>query len=294
MSPLVIAAYSATNESDTADHHFHLDHLGTPRLITDQAGNRVAFHGYYPFGQEATDPEQSPFSLKFTGHERDENGDVPKGVLDYMKARYCSPILGRFLSVDKILGSPTVPQAWNRYTYARGNPLRFIDPDGEKEIEPTKLQILWSRLKHIIANHVRKDVAVEKSKFVSNNPRDVQKLIEKTITQPDRVDRQGDGRLLFQKQFNKEIGTQGETIVRVPTDQVSEKTVKPVTGFPALTFKDLLSFLPGSLGAFFTAQQVAHEAASAAADAVEQQVLESEARKVQDDARDLILTIDRD
>jgi RHS protein len=77
----------AAVEADSPIHHFHLDHLGTPRLITDQAGNRVAFHSYYPFGQEVTDPEQSPFSLKFTGHERDENGDVPKGVLDSMKAR---------------------------------------------------------------------------------------------------------------------------------------------------------------------------------------------------------------
>ncbi len=85
--------------------------LRSPRLITDQAGNCAASHGYYGFGQEATDPEQSPFSLKFTGHERDENGDVPKGVLDYMKARYCSPILGRFLSPDPVLGDPRKPQS---------------------------------------------------------------------------------------------------------------------------------------------------------------------------------------
>jgi RHS repeat-associated protein len=122
----------AAVEADGTIHHFHLDHLGTPRLITDQAGNRVALHSYYPFGQEATDPEQSPFSLKFTGHERDENGDVPKGVLDYMKARYCSPILGRFLSLDPVLGDPRKPQSWNRYAYVQGNPINFTDPDGQR------------------------------------------------------------------------------------------------------------------------------------------------------------------
>ncbi len=102
-------------------------------MITDQAGNRVALHGYFPFGQEATDPEQSPFSLKFTGHERDENGDVPKGVLDYMKARYCSPILGRFLSPDPVPPMRLAmgrPQLWNRFAYAAGNPIRFVDPEG--------------------------------------------------------------------------------------------------------------------------------------------------------------------
>ncbi len=49
----------AAVEHDGTVHHFHLDHLGTPRLITDQNDNRVALYSYYPlFGQEATDPEQ--------------------------------------------------------------------------------------------------------------------------------------------------------------------------------------------------------------------------------------------
>ncbi len=32
----------------------HLDHLGTPRLITNAAAQKVAYHAYYPFGEEAT------------------------------------------------------------------------------------------------------------------------------------------------------------------------------------------------------------------------------------------------
>jgi hypothetical protein len=39
--------------------------------------------------------------------------------------------LGRFLSVDPVLGDPTVPQSWNRYAYALNNPLRFTDPTGK-------------------------------------------------------------------------------------------------------------------------------------------------------------------
>ncbi|HEX6161085.1 MAG TPA: hypothetical protein VF111_13015, partial [Thermoanaerobaculia bacterium] len=67
---------------------FHPDHLGTPRLITDHAGNTVAQHTYYPFGDEATDPLQDTERLKFTGHERDAAG------LDYMHARYYGPRVG--------------------------------------------------------------------------------------------------------------------------------------------------------------------------------------------------------
>ena len=50
--------------------------------------------------------------------------------LDYMHARYRSPLTGRFLSTDAVLGNPKRPQSWNRYAYTVGNPLRFTDPDG--------------------------------------------------------------------------------------------------------------------------------------------------------------------
>ncbi|MEM7587662.1 MAG: RHS repeat-associated core domain-containing protein, partial [Acidobacteriota bacterium] len=109
--------------------HLHLDHLGTPRQVTGPGAIEVSRHHYFPFGDEATDPLQDEVALKFTGHERDENGGA--GVLDYMHARYCSPVLGRFASIDPILSAdPAKPQSWNKYSYAASNPLRFIDPTG--------------------------------------------------------------------------------------------------------------------------------------------------------------------
>ncbi len=51
--------------------------------------------------------------------------------LDYMHARYYAPRLGRFLSVDPIGGELLRPQSWNRYVYARNNPLKWVDPTGE-------------------------------------------------------------------------------------------------------------------------------------------------------------------
>ena len=73
--------------------------------------------------------------FKFTGHERDDNGSDGPGMLDYMLARYHSPELGRFLSVDPVLGTAEAPQSWNRYTYTRNNPVRFIDPTGKERIQ---------------------------------------------------------------------------------------------------------------------------------------------------------------
>jgi len=47
-----------------------------------------------------------------------------------MHARYYSPGVGRFLSVDPLLGNASSPQSWNRYTYARNNPILVTDPKG--------------------------------------------------------------------------------------------------------------------------------------------------------------------
>lgn len=115
--------------------HFDLDHLGTPRLITNTAGSVTSYHVYYPFGEEATSSTQDAERLKFTGHERDLNnqtGATPSADdLDYMHARFCSPVTGRFLATDPGRDwSGKIPQSWNRYSYTRGNPLKSLDPDG--------------------------------------------------------------------------------------------------------------------------------------------------------------------
>ena len=66
----------------------------------------------------------------FTGKERDtETG------LDYFGARYMSSAQGRFTSPDPLYFQKemlTDPQRFNLYAYARNNPLRFMDPSGEK------------------------------------------------------------------------------------------------------------------------------------------------------------------
>jgi hypothetical protein len=48
----------------------------------------------------------------------------------YFRARYYSPLAGRFISADSIVPEAGNPQALNRYSYALNDPLRYIDPSG--------------------------------------------------------------------------------------------------------------------------------------------------------------------
>jgi len=121
--------------------HFHLDHLGSVRMITNDAHLRYSRNDFLPFGMEQTSSvqEASNFGywrsdpMKYTGHEREFYGSLNTenaDYLDYMHARYYNPNMGRFLSVDRHPAALDAPLTWNRYGYARNNPVLRYDPTG--------------------------------------------------------------------------------------------------------------------------------------------------------------------
>jgi len=122
--------------------HFHLDHLGSPRLVTGQDSKEMSEHDYAPFGLESNYQEMAAGfdredPKRFTGHERDyaAPGESPASTayLDYMHARFYNATVGRFLSVDPALdlkSSMADPQSWNRYAYTLDNPMGHTDPTG--------------------------------------------------------------------------------------------------------------------------------------------------------------------
>ena len=114
--------------------YYHLDAPGNVRAVTDAAGQVVERHDYLPFGEEwcpAGDCGSVPHGQprRFAGKERDsETG------FDYFGARYYRSGIGRFTTTDPFYdrnANLADPQRWNRYAYAKNNPLRFVDPNGE-------------------------------------------------------------------------------------------------------------------------------------------------------------------
>ena len=85
----------------------------------------------------------TPFSdlttQRFTGQYHEQA--LPGGEgLAYYNARWYDPALGRFVSPDSIVPSPSNPQDFNRYSYVRNNPLGYVDPSGH---DPWWLQEPW-------------------------------------------------------------------------------------------------------------------------------------------------------
>ncbi|MGV8039477.1 MAG: RHS repeat domain-containing protein [Thermoanaerobaculaceae bacterium] len=118
--------------------HYHLDHLGSPWLVTSRTGEQLRLFATSPFGKDPT-ATQSSERMRFTVHERDvgQLSDVLDDI-DYMHARSYSPRLGRFLSLDPVRGGQSSPQSFNLFAYVRNNPSRKTDPSGLAPQDETK------------------------------------------------------------------------------------------------------------------------------------------------------------
>ncbi|MFV0388396.1 MAG: RHS repeat domain-containing protein [Pyrinomonadaceae bacterium] len=135
----LVSEYSTlTPNGSPVTRYLTADHLGSPRVLTDQSGSVLSRRDFMPFGEEAmigTGPRAAGHGYtygdstrqKFTSYERDNETD-----LDFAQARMYGNSHGRFTSPDPILSSsiPTNPQTWNKYIYCLNNPLNNVDPTG--------------------------------------------------------------------------------------------------------------------------------------------------------------------
>jgi RHS repeat-associated protein len=99
------------------------DALGSIRGIANVSSAVAGSADYDVFGAvRAKTAAASVFG--FTGEQTDTT------ALTYLRARYLSPAIGRFLSLDSVQPNWVGSQGYNTYTYAQNNPALLTDPSG--------------------------------------------------------------------------------------------------------------------------------------------------------------------
>ena len=110
---------------------YHFDARGSTIAITDASGNITDTFAYDTYGKLISRTGTSNVIFGYNGRDgvvTDKNG------LIYMRARYYSPAMKRFINADIIAGSIDNAVTLNRFAYANGNPVSMVDPFGLSSI----------------------------------------------------------------------------------------------------------------------------------------------------------------
>ena len=103
----------------------HYDQLANATLFTDASGAELRRLAFGPYGSLRHDSSAGDVQPRFGAGTL----DASTGLV-CMGRRYLDPVRGRFVSPDMIVGGAFTLDGWNRYAFARNNPLRYVDPSG--------------------------------------------------------------------------------------------------------------------------------------------------------------------
>ena len=114
-------------ETNSAFKTYHFDCRGSTIAITDASGNITDTFAYDTYGKQISRTGTGEVIFGYNGRDgvvTDANGLV------YMRARYYSPEMRRFIIADIVAGAISNAVTLNRFAYANGNPVSFVDPFG--------------------------------------------------------------------------------------------------------------------------------------------------------------------
>ena len=104
------------NQASTQTAYFLPDALGSVRQMADNSGRLLFARDFSPYGRPNAGGSQGLTTYGFTGEQTDPSG------LIYLRARYYSPELARFLSTDPVAGDPNNPVTFDPWQYGQDNP----------------------------------------------------------------------------------------------------------------------------------------------------------------------------
>ena len=114
----------AQEQVDTRTY-YHVDGLGSTRVLTDANGDIVSTYDYDAYGELINSTGGVENKYLFAGEQFDEGlGDY------YNRARYYDAATGRFTRRDDYEGRQEEPLTLHKYIYTHDNPVNYIDPSG--------------------------------------------------------------------------------------------------------------------------------------------------------------------
>ena len=105
--------------------YFHLNGHGDVVGLSDSSGKTLNQYSYDIWGGPLTAEETVPNVLRYAGEYWDDTTG-----LQYLRARWYDPSMGRFMGEDTYQGEIANPLTLNWYTYVSNNPLKYVDPSG--------------------------------------------------------------------------------------------------------------------------------------------------------------------
>jgi len=124
----LIAPVGGDGVGSPQTHFVISDHLGYPEMVTDTTGAPLWTPDHFPFGETVSETgEVNDPLLRYPGQwavPRAEELNLP--TLFYNGYRWYRPQWGRYTQADPI----GLRGGMNLFGYAKGNPLRFVDPLG--------------------------------------------------------------------------------------------------------------------------------------------------------------------
>lgn len=115
--------------------YLHTDIQGSPVVATNEQGQVIWRESYAPWGQREIKDTASAnpalgSSVWYTGQTEEQSLG-----LYYYGARWYSPDIAQFFSIDPAPITLDNPRSFGRYLYANNNPIRFTDPDGRTAVD---------------------------------------------------------------------------------------------------------------------------------------------------------------
>jgi len=124
-----------------ASYYFLFDGLGSVTEVVDSSENTQNSYRYEAWGQVQSSTENVTNPYRYIG-AYGVHWD-PSPALYFMQARYYEASVGRFMSMERRIGSPQHPSSLHKYLYVENNPVERTDARGTTPRAASALRRPW-------------------------------------------------------------------------------------------------------------------------------------------------------